>query len=102
MADVFEGEVSMDIGFIEMLLLVIGFYLVFTVVKLNERVKGIRYTLDLISKKIDIPENPINDELRELINDGDDVKAVKKARETLGLSLVEGKQYVDVLKNENK
>jgi len=101
-ADVFEGEVSMDIGFIEMLLLVIGFYLVFTVVKLNERVKGIRYTLDLISKKIDIPENPINDELRELINDGDDVKAVKKARETLGLSLVEGKQYVDVLKNENK
>ncbi|AIF45289.1 hypothetical protein X953_06570 [Virgibacillus sp. SK37] len=40
----------MDIIFIEMLLLVIGFYLVFYVVKLNERVKGIRYTLDLISK----------------------------------------------------
>lgn len=92
----------MDIGFIEILLLVIGFYLVFTVIKLNERVKSMKYTLDLISKKIDIPENPINDELRELINDGDDVKAVKKARETMGLSLVEGKQYVDALKFENK
>ncbi|ARF18685.1 hypothetical protein [Sporosarcina ureae] len=92
----------MDIGFIEMLLLVIGFYLVFMVVKLNERIKGIRYTLDLISKKVDIPENPINDELRELINDGDDIKAVKKARETLGLSLVEGKQYVDALKLKMK
>jgi len=92
----------MDIGFIEMLLLVIGFYLVFTVVKLNERVKGIRYTLDIITKKVGIPENPVNDELRELINDGDDVKAIKMARETLGLSLVEGKQYVDALKCENK
>lgn len=92
----------MDIGFIEMLLLVIGFYLVFTVVKLNERVKGMRYTLDIITKKVGIPENPVNDELRELINDGDDVKAIKMARETLGLSLVEGKQYVDALKCENK
>lgn len=68
----------MDIGFIEMLLLVIGFYLVFIMVKLNERIKGIRYTLDHISKKIDLPENPISDELRELINDGEDVKVVKK------------------------
>ena len=97
-----EGERQIVISFMEMLLLVIGLYVVFTVVKLNERVKGIRYTLDLIAQKIDIPENPINDELRELINNGEDVLAVKKARETLGLSLLKGKQYVDALKLENK
>lgn len=92
----------MGISFIEMLLLIIGIYLMFNILKLNERVKGIKYTLDLISKEVDIQENPINDELRELIHDGNDIKAVKKARETLGLSLVEGKQYVDALKIENK
>lgn len=92
----------MVISFMEMLLFVIGLYVAFTVGKFNERVKGIRNTLDLITLNIDIPEYPINDKLWELINNGEDVLAVKKARETLGLSLLEGKQYVDALKLENK
>lgn len=64
--------------------------------------KGIKYTLDQISKQIHIPESPINDELRDMIHDGNDMKAIKKVRETLGLSLLEGKQYVDALKDEDK
>ena len=92
----------MEFHFIDMLLLIIGIYLILMVTKLDGQLKGIKYTLNQISKSADMPENPINDELRELINEGKDVKAVKKARETLGLSLVEGKQYVDALKLENK
>jgi len=92
----------MEISFIELVMLMIGFYLFFTVIKLDGRIKGIKYTLDQISKQAGVPENPVNNELRELISQGDDVKAVKKARETLGLSLVEGKQYIDALKFENK
>jgi len=88
----------MEISFIEIVMLMIGFYVLVTVMKLDGRVKGIKYTLDQISKQTGIAENPINNELRELISQGDDVKAVKKARETLGLSLVEGKQYIDALK----
>jgi len=50
--------------------------------------KSMQYTLDQFTKHLGLPDNPINDELRELIKAGEDVKAVKKARETLGLSLL--------------
>jgi len=62
-----------------------------------------KYTLDQISKKTGVsPGGQIDDELRQLINDGYDIKAIKKARETMGLSLLEGKQYIDALKVEDK
>jgi hypothetical protein len=83
--------------------LIAVFYLVALVVKLDGRLKGMKHTLDQISKKTGVPlEGPIDDELRELINDGYDIKAVKKAREAMGLSLLEGKKYIDALKAEQK
>ena len=86
-----------------MLTLVGVFYLVSLVIKLDGRLKGMKYTLDQITKKTGVsPGGPIDDELRKLINDGYDVKAVKKARETMGLSLLEGKRYIDALKFEDK
>ncbi|WP_112179836.1 MULTISPECIES: hypothetical protein [Paraliobacillus] len=68
--------------------------------KLEGHIKGMQYKLDQLVKQSGIPEHPINDDLRELIKEGKDIKAVKKARETLGLSLLEGKQYIDKLKSE--
>ncbi|QDP41506.1 hypothetical protein [Radiobacillus deserti] len=68
--------------------------------KLEARMKGMQTTIDQIANHLDIPENPINDELRKLIKEGKDIKAVKKAREMLGLSLLEGKEYIDKLKME--
>ncbi|SFM43999.1 hypothetical protein SAMN05421832_102510 [Psychrobacillus psychrodurans] len=62
--------------------------------------KRIQYTLDQLTKQYGLLENPINNELRELIKDREDVKAIKKARETLGLSLLEGKNYIDKLKSD--
>ena len=70
--------------------------------KLEGRIKRMQYTLDQITKQSGLPENPINDELRELIKEGEDVKAIKKARETLGLSLLEGKEYIDKLKLDDR
>ena len=73
-------------------------YLLTRVDKLEGRIKGLQYTIDQLAKQSGISENPINDDLRNLIRVGKDVKAIKKARETLGLSLVEGKEYIDKLK----
>lgn len=73
-------------------------YLLIKISSLQEDLKSIKYKLERIEGQMDLPENPINDDLRALIKDGKDVQAVKLARETLGLSLLEGKQYVDGLK----
>jgi len=91
-----------EFNFVEVFILFICIYILSTVIKLNGRVKGLKYTLDKISKQIDVPENPINNELRQLLNEGNDIEAVKRVRETLGLSLVEAKQCIDALKFEDK
>ena len=92
----------MELTLIEILLLFIGVSLLYFTVKMANDIKGIKYTLDQLSNQMDLPENPVNKELRQLINEANDVKAVKKARETLGLSLIEAKQYVDALKFDDK
>lgn len=92
----------MDFYIVVLLMLLICIYSLSTISKLNSRVKSLEYTLQQISKQFDVPENPINNELRQLLKGGNDVKAVKKARETLGLSLTEAKKYIDVLKLEFK
>ncbi|MFS0673573.1 hypothetical protein [Ornithinibacillus sp. 179-J 7C1 HS] len=80
--------------------LIIIIYLSVKLDKLDGRMKSMQYSLDQLTKQLGLPDNPINDELRELIKAGEDVKAVKKARETLGLSLLEGKDYIDKLKSD--
>ncbi|MEG0440603.1 MAG: hypothetical protein RR587_15320 [Solibacillus sp.] len=92
----------MEFYIVNVLMLFICLYLLSTVSKLNSRVKGLEYTLEQISKLVDVPESPINNELRQLLKECNDVKAVKRVRETLGLSLIEAKQYIDVLKLEVK
>ncbi|MFE6168640.1 hypothetical protein ACFVP8_12340 [Viridibacillus arvi] len=91
----------MEFYIVNILILFICLYLFSTVNKLNSRVKGLEYTLEHISEQVDVPES-INNELRQLLKEGNDVKAVKRVRETLGLSLIEAKQYIDVLKLEVK
>ena len=90
----------------EYILIMISFLIIISlaakVEKLEGRIKRIQFTLDQLTQQSGLPENPINDELRKLIKDGKDVKAIKKARETLGLSLLEGKEYIDKLKSENR
>ncbi|OZB94178.1 hypothetical protein [Paenibacillus sp. XY044] len=70
--------------------------------KLEGRIKGMQYTINQLTQQSGLPEHPINDELRQFIKEGEDVKAIKKIRETLGLSLLEGKEYIDKLKSETR
>ncbi|MGD6801898.1 hypothetical protein [Rossellomorea aquimaris] len=92
----------MEYNFMDFLIVSILIYLLITVIRLEGRIKGIRYALDQISKKVVVPEKPINNELRELIRKDQEVQAVKEVRETLGLSLVEAKQYIEALKAAEK
>jgi len=95
-----EGGIFVEFNFVEVLTLFIVVYLFSTVIKLNGRVKGLKYTLDQISKQTGMPKKPIDNELKQLLNEGNDVKAVKRVRETLGFSLLEAKQYIDALKSD--
>lgn len=84
------------------LVLVAFLYLFHRIITLEGRVKRMNNTVNQLTKQVELPESPINQELRELIKEGEDVKAIKEARKVLGFSLVEGKEYVDSLKMECK
>jgi predicted Holliday junction resolvase-like endonuclease len=66
----------------EYFLIIIAFLVIINLTakvnKLEDRIKGMQYSLDQVTKQAGLPENPVNDELRELIKEGKDVKAVKK------------------------
>ncbi|MDT3496731.1 hypothetical protein NLU03_20540 [Bacillus toyonensis] len=67
--------------------------------KTNKRLKRIEDRLQVITKEMGIAEreHEINKELRQLVEEGKTVTAVKRVREAFGFSLLEAKQYVDKL-----
>lgn len=73
------------------------FYISSQLNNIHTKLKRTEDKLDRIAKHTELPEHEINEELRLLIKDGDKIKAIKKAREVLGLSLLEAKNYVDSL-----
>lgn len=79
--------------------------LLFTVFEMNGRIKRLKAKLDRLVKQLNVstkPNEELHHELRKLLNEGYDIKAVKKVREALGFSLLEAKQYVDALKSEGE
>ncbi|MBY0600351.1 MULTISPECIES: hypothetical protein [Bacillus] len=65
--------------------------------RVNRRLERIENRLEQVAKQIGIPEHEVNEELRQLVRDGEKIEAIKKAREVLGLSLLEAKNYIDSL-----
>ncbi|MGE6537786.1 hypothetical protein [Bacillus luti] len=67
--------------------------------KNDARLKRIEDKLQLITKEMGVIEREpeINKELRQLMEEGKTVTAVKRVREVFGFSLLEAKQYVDKL-----
>jgi len=51
--------------------------------------------------EVSLEEAALQVELVQLLKEGKMVEAVKRVRESLGLSLLEAKQYVDQLKSEH-
>ncbi|MDQ0427831.1 ribosomal protein L7/L12 [Planomicrobium stackebrandtii] len=95
----------MDLSWI---LIIIGAVLVFGYVFYNateQRVKALETRIRHVEKLLQhatqgqkITEPDINEELRELLQKGRMVEAVKRTRQEFGWSLLEAKQYVDELK----
>ncbi|MGG3280859.1 hypothetical protein [Paenibacillus solani] len=66
---------------------------------IEKRMKQQQAVLNQIAKHLSAPEPPVHEEVKRLLREGQDIKAVKTVREELGLSLLEAKQYVDAIKN---
>ncbi|MBO1628482.1 hypothetical protein COE15_16170 [Bacillus cereus] len=73
------------------------FYIADSINRVTKRLKRTEDKLEQITKLMGISEHVINEELRQLVKDGEKIKAIKKAREVLGLSLLEAKNYIDSL-----
>lgn len=89
-----------------MIIPIAAFGFIYIVEKLNKiekktdtRLKRIEDKLQVITKEMGIVEREpeINKELRQLVEDGKTITAVKRVREAFGFSILEAKQYVDKL-----
>lgn len=65
---------------------------------MEKRMKQQQNMLKQIANQLGIPEPPVPEEAKRLLEEGQDIQAIKMVREELGLSLVEAKQYVDAIK----
>lgn len=68
---------------------------------MEKKLADMQKTIAAIHKGEPLKEPPVNEGLRQLLQDGKDVEAIKMAREHLGLSLLEAKKYVDSLNSSN-
>lgn len=82
--------------------IIVILYLAFKVVVLEGRVKQLQNSLSQVRDYPEIEKHPINDELRTLIQNGENIKAIKKSREVFGFSLLEGKEYIENLEKESQ
>ena len=82
----------------DLLLLVLIIYLLTKISKMEHRIKAMSETINRLTDKVKLAEPAVNKELRQLIKEGKEIEAIRRARQEFGLSLVEGKQYIDQLK----
>lgn len=90
----------MEFNFISIVLSFIVLYLLSALTKLEQQVKKLNYTVSQLAAQSTITNDSLNNELRQLLKADKNVTAVKRVRESLGLSLIEAKQYIDTLKAE--
>ena len=65
---------------------------------LENRIRHVENQLKQITQGMKLAEPEINEELRELLQKGKMIEAVKRTRQEFGWSLMEAKLYVDELK----
>ncbi|PEB79745.1 hypothetical protein [Bacillus nitratireducens] len=65
--------------------------------RMEDRLQLITKEMGIIDREPEINKAEINKELRQLMEEGRKVKAIKRVREAFGFSLLEAKQYVDKL-----
>jgi ribosomal protein L7/L12 len=79
-------------------LLVAGLLMIIvsTVSHMQKDIARINVTINKIAKQVGVPDTVTN-ELKSLILDGKKIEAIKKYRMATGLGLLEAKEYVDSL-----
>lgn len=65
---------------------------------LQKHIKRMDVNLNKISKQVGVPKDPLDDEIRSILEKDGKIKAIKKVKEVTGLGLREAKDYVDNLK----
>mgnify|MGYP001581930663 CR=1 FL=1 len=76
--------------------------IVCAIIRTQKDIERINVTLNKIAKQVGVPDTVTN-ELKSLILDGKKIEAIKKYRMATGLGLLEAKEYVDSLcENELK
>lgn len=68
---------------------------------LEVRMKHMAKRLGQLEAEANLEEPAINEELRRLIAEGQEVRAIKAARVAFGYSLIEAKHYIDGLKEND-
>ncbi|RUT35694.1 hypothetical protein EJP77_01355 [Paenibacillus zeisoli] len=78
--------------------IVLVFIILFdAMIRMNRRIRRSESKLEWLKDHSQVPEYPLDEELRQLIRDKEKIQAIKKAKQQLGLSLKEAKDYVDAL-----
>lgn len=67
---------------------------------LENQIKSMKVKIDQLSLSGEVQVHPVDAEVRKLLHEGKDVRAVKAVRDALGLSLLDAKHYVDAIKKE--
>ena len=70
--------------------------IVSTISRIQKDIARINVTLNKIAKQVGVPDTVTN-ELKSLILEGKKIEAIKKYRTVTGLRLLEAKEYVDSL-----
>lgn len=89
----------MEIILLMVLVVLVGLMVSSRMTAMEKRMRQQQNTLNQMANQLGIPEPPVHEEVKQLLADGQDIKAIKIVREELGLSLVEAKQYVDAIKH---
>ncbi|BAC12778.1 hypothetical protein [Oceanobacillus iheyensis HTE831] len=91
----------MELAIIILLIFII-MYLTIQLIKTQSKLKVLESNTQTMNKKetFQHTDHPVHQQLLLLIDQQQDIKAVKLARETFGFSLLEGKRYVDWLKKK--
>lgn len=89
----------MEIILLMVLVVLVGLMFSSRMTAMEKRMRQQQNTLNQMANQLGIPEPPVHEEVKQLLAEGQDIKAIKIVREELGLSLVEAKQYVDAFKH---
>lgn len=88
----------MEINFMTLLLTFAVIFIIVEMTKLNRKLNILQSKVDQLAGHFNQIDQQNNDEIQALLEAEEDAVAIRKAKATFGLSLVEAQKYVEELK----